>query len=405
MKLPRLLLSGVYQWELPASKSLSNRWLIINHLCNSSIRFNNLSQAGDTALLQQLLKQLTLGADNTYHCQNAGTVARFITALLATREGTFTVTCDQRMKQRPIAELIKALRFMGAKIRYLEQEGFLPAEIQGVQLKGGEVRLSGKESSQFASALILVAPTMTQPLTIQFDSRPVSKSYISMTCNVLKSCGAQVEERDEVIKVDAVTFTPPTGVSIEKDWSSAAYAYNAVAFSPQSSIFLPQLGSNSFQGDKAAAEWYSRLGVETTFLNNGILLKNNGVKSQSPLVFHCSDNPDLVPPLAVACAGLGTEALFLQIDTLNLKESRRLEALSTELSKIGCPNVATHNSLHISPSQLSVKEKIKTYNDHRLAMSFATLACLSDSLEIDNPDSVEKSFPNFFEQLLNPKKI
>ena len=405
MLLPKLNYNGSFQWELPASKSLSNRWLIINYLCNESLEIDNLSQADDTMLLKQMLEQLKTQENNTFHCKNAGTVARFITALLATQKGTFVVTGDERMKQRPMAELIDALRSIGANIRCLEQEGFLPLEIRGTRLKGGEVRLSGMGSSQFASALLLVAQTMERPLTIKFDNKPMSKAYISTTCEVLKTCGHDVIQKPLEITVRPVKRVNPFAVVVENDWSSASYAYNVVAFSPNSTVFLPWLYPVSLQGDGIVWQWYERLGVHTDFSAEGTVLTNSGWHAETKQTFNCSDNPDLVPSLAVACAGLGIESEFTNLNTLNFKESRRLDVLLKELGELGCRSVAVGESLHLYPSQLSVKKPVKTYNDHRMVMSFATLACLLDGVEVENPDSVVKSFPNFFEQLLNPKQI
>ena len=405
MLLPKLNYNGSFQWELPASKSLSNRWLIINYLCNESLEIDNLSQADDTMLLKQMLEQLKTQENNTFHCKNAGTVARFITALLATQKGTFVVTGDERMKQRPMAELIDALRSIGANIRCLEQEGFLPLEIRGTRLKGGEVRLSGMGSSQFASALLLVAQTMERPLTIKFDNKPMSKAYISTTCEVLKTCGHDVIQKPLEITVRPVKRVNPFAVVVENDWSSASYAYNVVAFSPNSTVFLPWLYPVSLQGDGIVWQWYERLGVHTDFSAEGTVLTNSGWHAETKQTFNCSDNPDLVPSLAVACAGLGIESEFTNLNTLNFKESRRLDVLLKELGELGCRSVAVGKSLHLYPSQLSVKKPVKTYNDHRMVMSFATLACLLDGVEVENPDSVAKSFPKFFEQLLNPQQI
>lgn len=405
MLLPKLNYSGAYQWELPASKSLSNRWLIVNYLCGGKLEIDNLSQADDTMLLKQMLEQLKDRKDNTFHCKNAGTVARFITALLATQKGTFVVTGDERMKQRPMAELLDALRSIGARIRCLEQEGFLPVEIRGTRLRGGSVRLSGKGSSQFASALLLVAQTMEQPLTIKFDNKPMSKAYISTTCEVLKACGHDVLQKPLEITVRPLSKVNPFTVVVENDWTSASYAYNVVAFSPNSKVFLPWLYPVSLQGDGIVWQWYERLGVHTDFSAEGTVLTNSGWHAETKQTFNCSDNPDLVLSLAVACAGLGIEAEFTKLNTLNFKESRRLDALFKELGELGCRSEATGESLHLFPSQLAVKKLISTYNDHRMVMSFATLACLLNGVEVENPDAVAKSFPNFFDQLLNPQQI
>lgn len=405
MLLPKLNYSGKFQWELPSSKSLSNRWLIVNYLCGESFDIENLSQADDTMLLKRMLEQLKERKDNTFHCKNAGTVARFITALLATQKGTFVVTGDERMKQRPMAELLDALSSMGAHIRCLEQEGFLPVEIRGTRLKGGEVRLSGTGSSQFASALLLVAQTMMHPLTIKFDNDPVSRAYISTTCEVLKACGHDVVQKPLEISVQPVRKVNPLTVVVENDWTSASYAYNVVAFSPNSTLFLPWLYPVSLQGDGILWQWYEKLGVHTEFSDEGTVLTNTGWHAETKQTFNCSDNPDLVQSLAVACAGLGIEAEFLQLNTLNFKESRRLDALFKELGELGCRTEATGESLHLYPSKLSVKKPVNTYNDHRMVMSFATLACLHEGIDVENPDAVVKSFPDFFEQLLTPQQI
>ena len=403
---PWLYYRGAYKWELPGSKSLSNRWLIINYLCDGRLQINNLSQAADSLLLYKLLKQLKAQKYNVFNCENAGTVARFMTALLCVCPGSHILTGWPRMKQRPMAELIDALRGMGAKIRYLEAEGQLPIEVEGGELSGGEVRLSGETSSQFASALLLVASKMAEPLILKFDKEPVSKPYISMTCEVLKTCGYEVSQMSQEISVLSTNEVKPFSVTVERDWSSAAYAYNVVAFSPQATIFLPGLPSVTLQGDRIMCQWYEKLGVHTEFSADGVTLSNIGLNVDKKLTFDCRDTPDLVLPLAVACAGLGVEAEFCWLNTLNLKESRRLEVLSKELINLGCRNVATDECLHLYPSQLSVKRRVKTYRDHRMVMSFATLMYFfKTDVDLETPWVVYKSFPDFWKQLLIPEKI
>ncbi len=413
MMLPRFNIAGMHKWDLPASKSLSNRWLVANFLCGGKIELKNVSTAEDTVLMINLLQQLKEGQNHIFQCFNAGTVARFMTALLSVTPGSHVLTCSQRMKERPMTELIDALRSMGAKIRCLESGGHLPVAIDGRRLRGGEVLLSGNTSSQFASALLLVAPKMINPLTLKFGQNSVSYPYISMTCEVLRTCGHDVLQQPLQISVMPATDVHTFSVVVENDWSSAAYAYNLVAFSPNLSLVLPGLKLPSWQGDSVATSWYHAIGVETQFQNNGIVLTNNGLPKKSPLVFHCSDNPDLVPPLAVACAGLGLDAEFVGLQTLRYKESDRLTALATELQRLGCQCVVNSDSLHILPSQLLINQSgnekqphtINTYGDHRLAMSFATLACIFDGLQIDNPDVAAKSFPNFFWQMLKIKQL
>lgn len=398
MLLPRLNI-GNRKIVLPASKSLSNRWLIMKFLSGGKTDIKNLSTADDTLLLQNLLAQLAEGSGDVFHCENAGTAARFLTALLATQERQSVVTGNERMKSRPIAELVEKLHAMGAEIRYLEKKGFLPVEIRGGILKGGEIRLSGEVSSQFASALLLASPRMENPLTLVFEKEPVSKSYISMTCEVLRQCGADVVEESLRITADAGNFAVPAEVYVESDWTSASYFYNCVALSENAVAEMHGLSEKSIQGDSVLPDIYEKLGVETSFTDEGAVIKKNGHVAEK-LCFDCKDNPDIVPALAVACAGLGIEAELKNLRTLVFKECDRLQAVSGELRKLNCRLEVSDSCLHIFPSQLIVKEAIGTFGDHRMAMAFATLACVSDNVNIENHGSVTKSFPCFWTELL-----
>lgn len=398
MLLPRLNIE-TRNVSLPASKSLSNRWLVLDFLYGGNARIHNLSTAGDTVLLRKLLSQVVENKVDVFDCQNAGTVARFLTAVLATMERTSILTGSERMKVRPIAELVGNLRTMGAEIRYLEKDGFLPVEIRGTRLKGGEARLSGEVSSQYASALLLVAPLMRNPLILEFERESVSKSYVSMTCELLRQCGAKVLDENRKIIVDAVNFKVPSEINIENDWTSASYFYNCVAFSKDAAVEMHDLSRDSLQGDSVLPEIYGRLGVQTSFTPEGVVLKNSGVV-QEKLCVDCKDFPDLVPALAVACAGLGVEAELKNLQTLDFKECARLQAIAGELRKMNCKLEVADACLKIFPSQLVVNESVETYGDHRMAMAFATLACISDNVSIENPESVSKSFPSFWNELL-----
>lgn len=388
--------------NIPSSKSLSNRWLIINYLLGNTLCLNDLSTADDTRLLQLLLKQLEEKSSNVFDCKNAGTVARFLTALLSMQsDGEYILTGDCRMCQRPIKPLVDALLHIGADVSYLDKLGYLPLKIKEKKYTTNVVRVSGSVSSQFISALMLIAISLPNGLKIIIDDKCVSQSYIFMTMTILKQLGVGVQWKNKEITIEkAKPFLKSKYVEIEKDWSSGAYFYNWVLFSDDFQVFISGLYKDSVQGDSVVADIYDALGVETIYTGNGIFLRKKNVLLPKVFKYDFSSCPDLVLTVAVACVGIGVDAEFLGLDTLPYKETNRIEALETELKKMNIDVFVHANVLYIkSVGNLCPTLPVATYNDHRMAMSFASLKMINKDLFIENPDVVVKSFPEYWEEV------
>ena len=393
-----------FKVNVPTSKSLSNRWLVLNYLSNDSLNLHDLSSADDTMLLQTLLKDLNEDCENTFYCKNAGTVARFLTAVLCIQEGKeYIITGDERMQQRPIAPLVEALRQIGADISYLNTEGHFPLKIKGKTLIGNTLSISADISSQFVSALMLIAPFLPQGLTIEIQGAIASRSYILMTQRVLQQAGVKVRWSDNKIHIHNSTIKPQS-ITIEKDWSSVSYLYNWILFLPQKKyeLHIEGLFKDSCQGDKVVAELYETLGVTTFYTSTGITLKTTERRTNT-FVYNFKDCPDLVPTLAVACAGLGISGTLLGLDTLPYKETNRIEALAAELNKMNINVSYNSKSLHIEAGKLKITQSISTYNDHRMAMAFAALQAFDNNITIKNHEVVNKSFPEYWQEISNLK--
>lgn len=393
-----------FKVNVPTSKSLSNRWLVLNYLSNDSLNLHDLSSADDTMLLQTLLKDLNKDCENTFYCKNAGTVARFLTAVLCIQEGKeYIITGDERMQQRPIDPLVEALRQIGADISYLNTEGHFPLKIKGKTLIGNTLSISADISSQFVSALMLIAPFLPQGLTIEIQGAIASRPYILMTQKVLQQAGIKVRWSDNKIHIHNSTIKPQS-ITIEKDWSSVSYLYNWILFLPQKEyeLHVEGLFKDSCQGDKVVAELYETLGVTTFYTSTGITLKNTERRTNT-FVYNFKDCPDLVPTLAVACAGLGISGTLLGLDTLPYKETNRIEALAAELNKMNINVSYNSKSLHIEAGKLKITQSISTYNDHRMAMAFAALQAFDNNITIKNHEVVNKSFPEYWQEISNLK--
>lgn len=392
---------------LPASKSLSNRWLIINHFHQGCFQLKNLSTSTDTQQLRLLLQQLRRGSDSPYFCGNAGTVARFMMAVLAISSGTHFLTGDARLKQRPMADLIEALRGLGFSIRCVEREGFLPVEIVGGNPTRKMAFINPTLSSQFVSALMLMAPELPGGMTITLTDRAASRPYIDMTRLLLKQTGVEISisANKRVYSIPCRIQKPKLqSVSIESDWSAASYFYLAAALLGGRRVRLKGLSLDTVQGDVVVAEMFSHLGVKTSvvrspYRHNITSLTLTATQPPEPKVaFNFLDYPDLLPAVAVACAALQIEAHLRGIRNLRYKETDRIEAVSTELSKMGANLKVTDTEIYIKPSKLHPVGPVSTYGDHRIAMAFAPLRLLFPDLEIENPEVVEKSFPDFWNQ-------
>ena len=393
--------------NLPASKSMSNRWLMINHMIGSHFRIGKLSTSNDTKLLRQLLTQIETRSSDVYYCDNAGSVARFIMPQLAITSGHHVLTGDDRLCQRPMAPLIDALRQMGFRIECTEREGFLPVQIQGGVPTKRTVSVDPLLSSQFVSSLLLLAPKMPEGISLTMTQRPTSRPYIEMTCDALRQAGVEVRRSSNgrTYYVQPFQGKPkPASITIERDWSSASYFYTMAMLRPDLRIRLLGLQLDSCQGDSATDRFFRQLGVVSTEVRSpyrasgrSVTLQGGGERVKT-VQFNCIDCPDLVPTFAVAAAASGLRTVIKGVSNIALKESDRREAITTELRRMGVTVNATAEEMHILPSKLKPTGMVHTYGDHRIAMAFAPLKLLFPDLEIENPEVVGKSFPEFWEE-------
>ena len=392
--------------NLPASKSLSNRLLIISALSQNKFEIDNLSEANDTELLQKLLNELKHTSSQetvTIDAQDAGTVYRFLTAYLSRTKGKFKLTGSKRMQSRPIGILVNALRELGAKITYLKQDGFPPLLIEGHELISKPLTIQSNISSQFITALLLIAPLLPQGLKIEFDQKPNSYPYILMTLLLMQSYGINLQFDEDKIEISTGQYLSKNK-TVEADWSAAAFWYQSLAFSKSGQLLLKGLTLKSLQGDSILPEIYQQLGIKTTALESGILLKKEGAINYN-FNYDFSQQPDLALPVIATCAGLGVIGKFTGLESLKIKESNRVEALKTELAKLGFDFRETGENEWVLINSCNVEEHnydftnviIDTYNDHRVAMSFAPFAILGKGIQIENPEVVNKSYPKFWE--------
>jgi 3-phosphoshikimate 1-carboxyvinyltransferase len=384
--------------ELTASKSESNRALIIQALCEEEFEIKNIAQAQDTQTLEDILytpgKQLI-------DVGPAGTVMRFLTAYYATRPGTRTITGSDRMKKRPIGILVDALRQLGANITYTENEGFPPLKIEGKTLKGGEIEIDGNVSSQFISALLLISPEFQNGLVIKFKGEITSRPYINMTLKMLEEFRVYGVWHDNSISVSKQNYHKKSEedyvYNIEGDWSSASYWYSMVALAEEADLVIKGLKNPSLQGDAIVADVFSFFGVKTEYLSDGIRLTKVRVKDEH-FGFDFSDCPDIAQTVALAAAALQIPCFLNGLHTLRIKETDRILALQKEINKLGAEvQILSDQSVRIIPSEKLIKPSlIETYEDHRMAMAFASLAMKFDSITIEHPEVVKKSYPAFW---------
>lgn len=395
--------------HLSGSKSLSNRFLVLNEVLKLGDDFQNLSDSEDTQLLQKALSQIKSKTNPVIDIHHAGSDMRFLTALLSVTEGEWTLTGSDRMKQRPIGELVNALKILGADIDYLEKENFPPLLIKGKKLKGGTIEIDSSVSSQFISALLLISPVFENGLALTLKGKTVSMPYIEMTIALLNSYGISIKQHENLITVGpSSTLRSSSSIKIESDWSSASYWYGICALSKSTEMELSFLNEKSLQADSVLPELYKELGVKTTFNENSITL-NSVDLLRTEFNYDFTNCPDIAQTLAVTCFGLGLKAKLTGLSTLKVKETDRIVALKNELEKLGAKIKITSESLELEASgnkkengslKTDLSEQIiSTYNDHRMAMSFAPLALRFDKIEIENPSVVTKSYPAFWEDL------
>ena len=378
--------------ELPASKSISNRALILDALSYSPYEIENLADCDDTRVLVQALDS----NDTTFDIGAAGTSMRFLTAFLSKTVGEWVITGSERMKQRPIKLLVDALNTLGAKIEYIEKEGFPPLKISGSALIGGEIHLNGGISSQYISALMMVAPLMQNGLKIILEGEVISVPYIRMTLEMMQEYGVEVEFADNVISIPSQEYTPVT-FKVESDWSAASYWFEILSLVGSGGIYLIGLQQDSYQGDSKVAELFEQLGVKTDYLTDGALLTPNGQQTDR-FEYDFSDQPDLAQTFAVTCCLKAIPFEFRGLQTLKIKETNRVAALINELRKLGYVLFEPEEGmLAWEGEKCKVPDTISiaTYEDHRMAMAFAPAAIITP-LIIEHPQVVSKSYPSFW---------
>ena len=383
--------------QLPASKSISNRALIINALAKGAYKPENLSDCDDTNVMVKALAS----QDETIDIMAAGTAMRFLTAFLSVTEGTRVITGTERMQQRPIEILVNALKMLGAEIKYERSNGFPPLRISGKPLEGGAISLKGNVSSQYISALLMIAPILKNGLKMTLTGDIISKPYINLTLQLMKDFGAEAEWLyDNCIEVRPKPYTS-IPFTVESDWSAASYWYQMAALAPQAEIQLNGLFADSYQGDSKVAELFTELGIETIFNSKGALLRKTGVCCEK-MEYNFINEPDLTQTFAVTCAVMGIPFRFSGLHTLKIKETDRIAALIAELGKLGYVLKETGKAtLYWDGERQSVSETpaIKTYEDHRMAMAFAPACLRIPSITICDPQVVSKSYPHYWEDL------
>jgi 3-phosphoshikimate 1-carboxyvinyltransferase len=381
---------------ISGSKSETNRMLLLQALY-PEITIKNISVSDDSLAMQNALS----GRNEVVDICHAGTAMRFLTAYFSICETrTVTLTGSPRMQQRPIQILVDALRQLGAEIEYVRDEGLPPLKITGRKLVKNRVTLDAGVSSQYISALLLIAPKLENGLELILSGKITSVPYIQMTLGLLAEIGSETSFVGNTITVNPLKkLREPKTITIESDWSSASYFYSIVALSDiGTTIALSAFKDNSLQGDRALAERYKTFGVETTFTDNIITLSKTKIEIAN-VGFNLNHTPDIAQTIAVTCFGLGISCALSGLHTLKIKETDRLIALKHELEKLGAAVSLTDDSLSLEPARkINLGIAIETYDDHRMAMAFAPLA-LKVPIVINDADVVSKSYPAFWDDL------
>ena len=389
--------------NLTGSKSESNRALIIAALSKGMVMVKNLSDAADTVILNNILIELTTAAldeRRTVNVGHAGTAMRFLTAFLSTIPEKFRLTGSGRMQERPIGILVDALKSLGADISYEKNEGYPPLLINGGMTDTpSEVFIQGNVSSQYLSALLIIAPTLPQGLSLHIVGGLTSRPYLEMTLNMLASAGIHHNWEGDTIHIKPQTHQMAT-LTVEPDWSAASYWYSITALAHQADIQLPYLKEESLQGDSEIQNIMTALGVTTSRTLNGIRLVS-AQETAITEVLNLKDCPDLAQTIIVCAAAKGLNLSFTGLETLKIKETNRVLALQNELAKIGVKLIEDNEIYTLDCTELNFPDKITiaTYDDHRMAMAFAPLSLLVKEVEVEDYQVVEKSYPDFWKDL------
>jgi 3-phosphoshikimate 1-carboxyvinyltransferase len=401
--------------NLTGSKSECNRALIIEALSNGKVKVQNISDAADAVLLAGVLNSKfkiqnskVLASDKSeienptseINIGPAGTAMRFLTAYFTLQDEEVILTGSKRMKQRPIGILVDALRQLGADIQYEEKDGYPPIKIKGgFQQLTNKVSVKGDISSQYITALLLIAAKLPLGLELQIEGELTSRPYVEMTLTMLKQAGIKHSLNDDVIIIAPQEFKE-TAIYVEPDWSAASYWYAIAALADEAEIFLSGLTQYSLQGDSVITEIMANFGITSQFKDGGVYLQ----KEAKPIIrkiFDLKECPDLAQTIIVVCAALGHEATFTGLETLKIKETDRIKALQNELGKMGVKLVEKGQVYKLDCSEKFIPEKmfINTYDDHRMAMAFAPLVLVIPELEVEDAPVVDKSYPAFWKDL------
>ena len=383
--------------ELPSSKSIANRALIIHALSYSPYELKNLSVSDDIEVMQQVLHSNT----NKFDIGHAGTAMRFLTAFMSQIVGEWTLTGSERMKQRPIHILVDALNELGAKIEYLENEGFPPLKIWGSHLKGKVLELDGSISSQYISALLMIAPVIEGGLTLRLKNKITSRPYIELTLRLMKQFGIQSIWKGNEIRVSEQTYQARE-FTVEADWTGASYWYQLAALADEAEIELKNLQLMSLQGDCEIASWFKDFGVDSKATSGGVIITKTADMQPKHLQLNFIENPDVAQTMAMLCVLKKVPFHFTGLETLKIKETDRIAALQNELAKFGAQiTEPKHGELNWDGTFPLIKKNIPciaTYHDHRMALAFSP-AALFQQIDIDDPMVISKSYPQYYEHL------
>jgi 3-phosphoshikimate 1-carboxyvinyltransferase len=400
--------------QLTGSKSECNRALVIEALSDGRVKVQNVSDAADTVTLAAILRleirdqRLVAASENSeiehpiseINIGPAGTAMRFLTAYFTLQDDEIILTGTERMKQRPIGILVDALHELGANIGYAEKDGFPPLHIKGgFEQKTDKISIKGDISSQYITALLLIAARLPQGLELHIEGELTSRPYVEMTLAMLEQAGIKHEWNDNVISIPHQKFAE-TSLPVEPDWSAASYWYSIAALADEAELFLPGLTKYSLQGDSVITEIMANFGITSQFKDGGVYLKKEP-KEVERKIFDMKSCPDLAQTVIVVCAALGHDATFTGLETLKIKETDRVQALKNELAKIGVKLIEKGQVYKLDCSEKFIPEHVyfHSYEDHRMAMAFAPLALLINEVEIEDAKVVEKSYPAFWKDL------
>lgn len=380
---------------------MANRCAILDFLSGAAVSMPQGSLPEDIRVMREALLNLQNGG-RTLHCGQAGTVMRFLTALLSVTPGEWILTGAERILQRPVGPLVRALQELGADIVYLKEEGFPPLKISGKHLEGGRVEIPGNVSSQFISALMMTGATMPQGLLISITPPVHSRPYIDMTLFLMRQYGIQAKwEDDASLSIPNMPYKKPELLAIEADWSAAACWYETIALSrdPDAQILLPGLSLESIQGDRAAADIFKELGVDTQEEGRCLLIRKGSQSSPPILEKDLSATPDLAQALAATCCALGVPFRFHGLSSLTIKETDRAGAMKEECAKLGFMLQFDAGTLSWDGAKrpMSPEPVIKAHGDHRMVLSMAPLSIACPGLVMEDPLAVTKSYPDFFD--------